>query len=403
MESAIVSLEGAALQWFHWDHQRRSIRRWEELKGLVLRRFRPLEDGAFREQWMMVEHNQSVAEYNLEFVEKANPLGLIPENYAIGAYLKGLDESVKKELRLLEPVSLDHTMSLAVMINLKQNPKNSYSQNTSKRQVSTNRALVSHVPTSPSTQKLLNPPQHYSYPHKNHTTQTSSRITPNPYHQNPPMNFEANKGRVKLTHREMMEKRAKGICFTCDDKWFHNHDCKNWRELNVIFGPGDMEEGMSEVEEEALVEEELQPVAEISLQPVVGISSPKTMKMRGTVNGQPIIVMIDSEATNNFISTHTVQQLHLPFNTNEKFGVMLGNGERIKGAGVCQGVLVEIQNIEIIDDFLMLELGNTDMILGLQWLKKLGEIMVNWKKQVMKFQWNTEMVELKGDLSLGNS
>lgn len=155
MESAIVSLEGAALQWFHWDHQRRSIRRWEELKGLVLRRFRPLEDGAFREQWMMVEHNQSVAEYNLEFVEKANPLGLIPENYAIGAYLKGLDESVKKELRLLEPVSLDHTMSLAVMINLKQNPKNSYSQNTSKRQVSTNRALVSHVPTSPSTQNYL--------------------------------------------------------------------------------------------------------------------------------------------------------------------------------------------------------------------------------------------------------
>lgn len=115
------------------------------------------------------------------------------------------------------------------------------------------------------------------------------------------------------------------------------------------------------------------------------------------------MIMVDSRATNNFISTHTVQKLKLPFNSHEKFGDMLGNGERIKGARVCQGLVVEVQNIKITEDFLMLELGNTDMILGLQWLEKLGGIVVNWKEQVMKFQWGMSMIELRGDPSLGTS
>lgn len=89
MESTIVSLEGAALHWFHWEHQRRPIRRWEELKGLVLRRFRSVEEGTLHEQWMTVEQRRSVEEYNLEFIGKGNPLGVIPEKYALGAYFKG--------------------------------------------------------------------------------------------------------------------------------------------------------------------------------------------------------------------------------------------------------------------------------------------------------------------------
>lgn len=70
---------------------------------------------------------------------------------------------------------------------------------------------------------------------------------------------------MKLTHREMMEKRAKGIWFTFDEKWSHSHVCKNRRELNVIFGPGETKEGPPEEEEEVLEDEEMQPKAEISL------------------------------------------------------------------------------------------------------------------------------------------
>lgn len=62
---------------------------------------------------------------------------------------------------------------------------------------------------------------------------------------------------------------------------------------------------------------------------------------------------------------------------------------------------VRTQGLSIIEDFLILELGNFDVIMGLQWLERLGEITTNWKEQLMRFYRNKELVELRGDPSLG--
>ena len=50
----------------------------------------------------------------------------------------------------------------------------------------------------------------------------------------------------------------------------------------------------------------------------------------------------------------------------------MGTGVVIKGEGICKGVIHTIQNIEIVEDFLPLELGSADIILGMQWLETLG-------------------------------
>lgn len=105
----------------------------------------------------MVEQTNTMAEYNFAFVEKTNPLGEIPKKFLMGVSFKGLEENVKRELRLFEPISLDHVMSLEVKINLKQNPKplNTHQfqnpQNTPKRQVSHLRPPPVHLPISTKT------------------------------------------------------------------------------------------------------------------------------------------------------------------------------------------------------------------------------------------------------------
>lgn len=38
-------------------------------------------------------------------------------------------------------------------------------------------------------------------------------------------------------------------------------------------------------------------------------------------------------------------------------------------------------NVEIRDDFLPLELGSSDVILGVQWLETLGNGVRNWKRR----------------------
>ena len=54
-------------------------------------------------------------------------------------------------------------------------------------------------------------------------------------------------------------------------------------------------------------------------------------------------------------------------------------------------------------DFLSLELGNSDVILGIQWLETLGSVRTNWKTQTMQFKWEGRPVMLVGDPSLKRS
>lgn len=45
MEAAVVGLEGDALSWYNWEHRRRPIRRWADLRESVLQQFRPTNSG----------------------------------------------------------------------------------------------------------------------------------------------------------------------------------------------------------------------------------------------------------------------------------------------------------------------------------------------------------------------
>lgn len=80
--------------------------------------------------------------------------------------------------------------------------------------------------------------------------------------------------------------------------------------------------------------------------------------------------------------------------------VTLGAGTEVFGDGICKRLTLTIQGIDICDDFYALELGKLGVILGVQWLEKLGNVVVNWKTQVMRFQWEGREVTLKGDPSL---
>lgn len=78
----------------------------------------------------------------------------------------------------------------------------------------------------------------------------------------------------------------------------------------------------------------------------------------------------------------------------------MGNDEMVHGRGECKGLCTRVQGIDICDDFLALELGNSDVILGIQWLEKLGPVTTNWKLQTMRFKCAREEKVLQGDPAL---
>lgn len=132
----------------------------------------------------------------------------------------------------------------------------------------------------------------------------------------------------------------------------------------------------------------------ISLNSVVGIDNPKTMKLEGKIRGSKVIVMIDPGVTHNFISPKVVRKLTIPITDTEEFGVTLGTGETRLGKWSCQEVELDLGALCITENFLPLELGHSDVILGIEWLAKLGTISTNWKTPLMQFSWNGSKVIL---------
>ncbi|KAJ9675230.1 hypothetical protein PVL29_024256 [Vitis rotundifolia] len=104
------------------------------------------------------------------------------------------------------------------------------------------------------------------------------------------------------------------------------------------------------------------------------------MKIKGTIRSKEVIILVDSGATRNFLSLELVQQ-----------------------PGICRRVCISMQGLIVVEDFLPLELGNTDVILGMPWLGILRDVKVNWKMLTMKIRMGKTMIVLKGDSSLSRT
>lgn len=129
----------------------------------------------------------------------------------------------------------------------------------------------------------------------------------------------------------------------------------------------------------------------VSLNSFVGIDNPKKMKLRGIISGHSVVVMINPGATHIFVSNKTMKKLGLVVEATGEFDVTLGTGKEILGQGVCKKVTVKLEGLIISEDFFPLELKNSDLIMGTQWLEKLETVTTNWKIQEIDGEWESDI------------
>lgn len=165
-----------------------------------------------------------------------------------------------------------------------------------------------------------------------------------------------------------------------------------------------------EVLEESMVEtlesseeiiQEMQPgLMTFSYNAFMGISSPTTTKVRGRIGKVEVVMLLDSGATHNFASPSLMAKLHiLPVATPE-LDIKLGTGVSVKGMCMFQDLQFSIDESKFNSNFIALELGNTDLVLGVQWLRTFGKCIVDWEDQELSFMYEGSWVTIKGDRSL---
>jgi hypothetical protein len=207
----------------------------------------------------------------------------------------------------------------------------------------------------------------------------------------------------KLTRDEMVERQLKGLCYNCNEKYFPGHKCK---EQNICMA---ILEDISEEEVETpLVSEspkttditppsdppEVEPV--ISLNALTGFSAPKTLKIISYIKHRKIIILVDSGSTHNFIHHRTAQETHCYIHAINNFQIMIANGGSMKCGGRCENVRLQIGDYHLKSHMFAIDMGGFDIVLGANWLRTLGPILMDFKELTMKFDQEGQQYKFQG-------
>ncbi|XP_010501828.1 PREDICTED: uncharacterized protein LOC104779138 [Camelina sativa] len=358
-----------ALSWYHWERDRHPFLTWEQMKSRVLENFAVSHDLTAGERLLLLRQDESAGKYCKDFIFLAANAPKVSEKVLEMAFMIGLKPKVRAGVKMFEPRNLKKMMSVAKMVEEWNDhgdmPSSSSGDNTNR---AANRSGGERLPTRVFSHvrggvNVTNtkPP----IPPENKTTQfhtIGEKTNPN---QGKPAETRRAPYR-RLSDTEANDHRAKGL---------------------LLVATVDDEEGEVDKDENELGEElvEVPEFTALSIYLAVGISSPRTMKLRGIVQEEDIVVMVDSGATHNFISSS------------------MENRIGIATKGVCHNVKLQLHGYAVVTSFLPLELGEANVILGMQWLETLGHTKVNWKEQRLGFWAGTEWVTLRGDHSLQNS
>ena len=138
----------------------------------------------------------------------------------------------------------------------------------------------------------------------------------------------------------------------------------------------------------------------ISLNSFVGLTSNKSFKVEGSIGERSVLILVDNGASGNFLTTQLAKELNLEVQQLPIFTIEVGNGQKERGNGVCCDVRLQVQGVHIIQNFFLMELGGTEVILGMDWLSSLGKIEADFQEMSLKWRKEGKQYEIWGDPAL---
>ncbi|XP_057452951.1 uncharacterized protein LOC130744819 [Lotus japonicus] len=401
---AQLSMDGPTIHFYNSLLEAEETLTWERLREALLERYGGHGDGDVYEQLTELRQRGTVEEYITEFEYLTAQIPKLPDKQFQGYFLHGLKEEIRGKVRSLAAMGGVNRSKLLVLTRavekeVKGENGSGYSRSTRfggnpsykggsgvpSRVGGTDWVWVKGTKEGgPSNKPNYNGPKMET---KNPGEQ--KRIGPR------------DRGFSHLTYPQLLERRQKGQCFKCGGPYHPLHQCpdKQLRVLIVEEGDEDSEEGKVLAMEVEDPEDEIQ--GEMSMISFYHIANkpqeqPRTMKLQGTIQGVPVLVLIDSGATHNFIDQKLVQRMGWEVADTPRMTIKLGDGFQSHARGRCKSIDLEVGRYQLHCSPHLFELGGPDMVLGIEWLKTLGDTIVNWQTQKMRFWDEQQWVTLQG-------
>lgn len=362
---AALHLDGKADNWYMDYFEGRNHVGWGMFTEMVIERFSE-EDGVdIVEIFNNLKQKGSAEEYRLIFEDLKTQVMQLDlnwtEEYIIRCFIGGLKENLKWTVKMLRPQTLSQAIILAKH---QENTANQFQQEID--------STVKHSAPPFRTQKVYAPD---SKPHKTHLPDRPLRVQPSTTKTVP---------LKRLTPSEMEERKKRGLCFNCNERYTYGHKCKQlfFIEANEIEQD---EEDTEELTEEVIEGNEEQDLG-ISVHALAGRVIYKTLKIFGKVKNNSISILIDTGSTHSFIDPQATQLFNSEVVYTNTLSVTVANGQKMMCDSKCLQFKWQMGGYEFVFDPKLLKLGGCDMVLGVDFLHKYGPA---------KFDYEARKVTLK--------
>ncbi|XP_031120513.1 uncharacterized protein LOC116023654 [Ipomoea triloba] len=387
------TMEGKASEWYQWMKRNNLFTTWTEFLRQVELRFGAsgLED--YQGKLSKLVQLTSVAEYQSEFESLLNRVSGISESILISRFVVGLKSHIRREVQRARPASLMTTFSLAR--DLESHYEDLQVELSRDRRFSSRWQAKGPTPNQPVTPSSVAASPAPGPPQRSLTLPPATTL-------NQPREVCASLPIRRLTPQEIREKRAKGLCYNCDQRYTANHRCQS--KFLLLLGTDDNDD-LGDVAtvnaEDATPPDDLALLGDISsLNSMAGPGNPRSLRLWGVVGETQVQILIDGGSTHNFIQPNMAEKLNLATTSVSPFRVYVGNGDSLACNYCCKNTMLVMQGSEFSVDLYVLPIHGPEVVLGVQWLQQLGKVAHDYANLTMEFKWHGRDVTLTGIQSL---
>lgn len=186
-------------------------------------------------------------------------------------------------------------------------------------------------------------------------------------------------------------RKARGLCFTCGERWGRDHKCATAVQLHVVQELLDVLEAG-----EPVIEQEEVSLMAISKQAAAGTESSRTIRLRGWVQGAEVLMLVDSGSSHSFIDKQLGLSLLGVKQMKGTTRVMIADGGVLSCSMEIPDCDWYAQGHSYKTTFKLLSLGNYDVILGMDWLELHSPMQIDWVHKWIEFPYCTRPVRIQG-------
>ena len=342
-------LEGKADMWFQGVKLEKQRLSWREFEELLCQRFKGTCCRDIVEEFNKLQQTGTVEAYQEKF-EELKTLMLIQnpnlsEEYFISSFTSGLREEIKPMVRMLRPNTLSGVVEIAHL---------------------QEQTLKLQGRTVKEGNKVMAEPRYGMY---RHPTAMNGGVSTYKLPQTNAPKPETKKPKFKrLSPQEVQYRRNNGLCFKCGEKFGVGHQCR-MKHLNFMLYEEEEDTEFQDVlgEQDELTGNPGKSV-EVSLNALSDSLRRNTILLQGQLAGRNVKILVDTGSSDSYIHHKLVSALKISLEHVKPFTVTMGDGSLVTSGAQCPQVLWNIQNYRFSFDLMIMELGNWDLIVGVDWM-----------------------------------